>query len=88
MFKTRHNWTKFSDKFEVKKLSVQNLGVTEKKTYSFIKNVGEIQTTNLPKSMWGAIPSLKNKGLVEIFKKYTSYFRSRKKKFVKVIEKK
>ena len=72
----------------MKKLSVQNLGVTEKKTYSFIKNVGEIQTTNLPKSMWGAIPSLKNKGLVKIFKKYTSYFRSRKKKFVKVIEKK
>jgi len=69
-------------------LSVQNLGATEKKTYGFIKNVGEIQTTNLPKSMWGAIPSLKNKGLVEIFKKYTSYFRSRKKKFVKVIEKK
>lgn len=87
-FKTRPNWTKFSDNFEVKKLSVQNLGATEKKTYNFIKNAGEIQTTNLPKSMWGAIPSLKNKGLLEIFKRYTSYFRSRKKKFVKVTEKK
>jgi len=63
---------------------MQNLGEMEKKTYSFIKNTGEIQTTNLPKEMWGAIPSLKNMGLIEIFKKYTSYFRSRKKKFVKV----
>ncbi|MFZ7138501.1 MAG: hypothetical protein ACOWW1_08810 [archaeon] len=65
-------------------MNVQDLGETEKKTYNFIKNTGEIQTTNLPKSMWGAIPSLKNKGLVEIFKKYTSYFKSRKKKFVRV----
>ncbi len=69
-------------------MNVQNLGEMEQKTYSFIKNVGEIQTTNLPKQMWGTIPNLKNKGLIELFKKYTSYFRSRKKKFVKVIEKK
>ena len=69
-------------------MSVQKLGVVEKKTYTFIKNASVIQTTNLPKSMWGAIPSQKNKGLIEIFKEYTSYFRSRKKKFVKLIEKK
>jgi hypothetical protein len=56
----------------------------ENKTYEFIKKTGEIQTTNLPKRMWGALPSLKNKGLIEVFKKYTSYFRSRKKKFVKI----
>ena len=65
-------------------MNVQNLGEMEQKTYSFIKNVGEIQTTNLPKQMWGAIPNLKNMGLVEVFKKYTSYFKSRKKKFVKI----
>jgi hypothetical protein len=80
----RPDFDQFSDIFEVKKLNVQNLGETEKKTYSFIKNAGEVQTTNLPKQMWGAVPSLKNKGLIEIFKKYTSYFRSRKKKFVRV----
>jgi hypothetical protein len=34
--------------------------------------------------MWGAITNLQNLGLVEIFKKYTSYFKSRKKKFVKI----
>jgi hypothetical protein len=57
----------------------------EKKTYDYIKEVGEIQTTNLPnKRMWGTIPNLENKGLVEVYKKYTSYFRSRKKKFVKI----
>ena len=59
----------------------------EKQTYNYIKDVGEIQTTNLPnKRMWGTIPTLKNMGLVEVFKKYTSYFRSRKKKFVKIKE--
>jgi hypothetical protein len=66
---------------------MKELSVTEKKTYDFIKRTGEIQTTNLPKRMWGAIPNLKNMGLVEVFKKYTSYFKSRKKKFVKVTEK-
>ncbi|MDG6222792.1 MAG: hypothetical protein IAX21_04790 [Candidatus Bathyarchaeota archaeon] len=67
-------------------MNIQKLGKMEKKTYSFIKNSGEVQTTNLPKQMWGAIPTLKTKGLIEIFKKYTSYFKSRKKKFVRVRE--
>jgi uncharacterized membrane protein len=58
----------------------------EQKTYDFIKEVGEIQTTNLPNTrMWGVIPNLENMGLVEVFKKYTSYFRSRKKKFVRTV---
>jgi len=65
-------------------MSMRELSVIEKKTYDFIKDAGEIQTTNLPKRMWGAIPNLKNRELVEVFKKYTSYFRSRKKKFVKI----
>ena len=63
---------------------MKKLTKIETETYNFIKTVGEIQTTNLPnKRMWGAIPSLKNKGLVEVFKKYTSSFKSRKKKFVR-----
>ena len=65
-------------------IRMENLSEMEKRTYNFIKNVGEIQTTNLPKRMWGVIPNLKNKGLIEVFKKYTSYFRSRKKKFVRI----
>jgi hypothetical protein len=63
---------------------MRKLSEIEKETYDFIKEIGEIQTTNLPnKRMWGTIPNLENLGLVEVFKKYTSYFRSRKKKFVK-----
>ena len=65
-------------------MNIEELSVIEKKTYKLIKDAGEVQTTNLPKRMWGAIPNLKNRGLVEVFKKYTSYFRSRKKKFVKI----
>ena len=69
-------------------MKIRELTEIERKTYDFIKEVGEIQTTNLPdKRMWGAIPNLKNMGLVEVFKKYTSYFRSRKKKFVRIKEK-
>jgi hypothetical protein len=66
---------------------MRELTEIEKETYNFIKEVGEIQTTNLPnKRMWGAIPNLNNMGLVEVYKRYTSYFRSRKKKFVKIKE--
>jgi hypothetical protein len=65
---------------------MRELSEIEKETYDFIKEFGEIQNTNLPnKRMWGAIPNLENLGLVEVFKKYTNrYFRSRKKKFVKI----
>lgn len=66
---------------------MRELTEIERKTYDFVKEVGEIQTTNLPnKRMWGAIPNLRNMGLVEVYKKYTSYFRSRKKKFVIIKE--
>ena len=64
---------------------MRKLSETEKKTLDFIKDVVQIQTNNLPnKRMWGAIPNLENLGLVEVFKKYTSSFRSRKKKFVRI----
>jgi predicted transcriptional regulator len=64
---------------------MRELSEIEKKTFDYIKEVGEIQTTNLPdRRMWGAIPNLENLGLIEVFKKYTSYYRSRKKKFVKI----
>jgi hypothetical protein len=64
---------------------MRELTEIERKTYDFIKEVGEIQTTNLPdKRMWGTIPNLTTMGLVEVYKKYTSFYRSKKKKFVKI----
>ncbi len=66
-------------------VNLENLSKIERETLDFIKEAGEIQTRNLPNSrMYGAIPSLKNKGLVEVYKKYTSIFRRKKKKFVKL----
>ena len=66
---------------------MRKLSDIEKKTYEFIKEAGEIQTTNIPNGrMWGTIPNLVNLGLVEVFKKYTSFFRSRKKKFVRITD--
>ena len=57
----------------------------EKETYDLIVAVGEIQTRNLPdKRMMGALASLKRKGLVEIYKRYTSPFQRKKKKFARV----
>jgi hypothetical protein len=67
--------------------NMNKLSEIQKETYNYIKEVGQIQTTNLPdKRMWGTIPNLVEIGLVEIFKKYTSYFRKRKKKFVRIAQ--
>jgi len=66
------------------KAEERELSGMERKTYEFIKEVGEIQTKSLPdKRMVGAIATLKNKGLVEIYKRYTSTYRRKKKKFVR-----
>jgi len=57
----------------------------KKKTYETIREIGEIQITNLPdRRMIGAVSNLKAKGMVTIFRKYTSRFHKRKKKFAKV----
>jgi hypothetical protein len=64
---------------------MRELSQIEKKTYNFIKDAGEIQTTNIrDKHMCGAVVSLRNMGLVEVFKKYTGYYRESKKNFVKI----
>ncbi len=65
-------------------MALEDLSELERKTYEIIKEAGEIQPKNLPDRMVGAVPNLKNKGLVEIYKKHTSLFRRKKKKFVKV----
>ena len=58
----------------------------EKKTYDYIKEQGELQISNIPKRMWGAIPNLKTAGLVETCKKPTAPWASKKHTFVKVVE--
>ena len=58
----------------------------EQKTYDFIKEQDGVQVSSLPKNMWGAIPSLKNVGLVETYKKSTAPWASKKHIFVKTIE--
>jgi hypothetical protein len=55
----------------------------EMEVYRFIKRNGEMLTTVLPTRMMGAVPNLKQKGLVEITKRSLSPFRPKKKKFVK-----
>jgi len=57
----------------------------EKEVYDFIKGRGEMLTSNIPMRMSGAIPNLKNKGAIEVFKKRTSRWTSHKKrKFVRI----
>jgi hypothetical protein len=58
----------------------------EKVVYSFIEERGELLTSNIPRKMMGAVPHLKNKGLVEVYKKTTTRWGSKKRKFVRVIE--
>lgn len=56
----------------------------EQEVYAFVKARGEILTTDMPRWMSGVIPNLKNKGVIEVFKKKTSRWASKKRKFVKV----
>lgn len=65
--------------------ALENLSELERKTYDFIKKAKEIQTRNITNHrMMGAISTLRTKGLVMVVKRYTSSFRKRKKKFVRV----
>jgi len=64
---------------------MKGLSDIEKKTYEYIQSVGEIMPRDVPDTrMVGAIASLKDKGLVEIYRKYTSISRRKKKKFVRI----
>jgi len=60
----------------------------EKQVYDFIKEHNEMIVSNVPKNMSGAIPNLKNAGLLETFRKPTSPWASKKQAFVKAINKK
>jgi hypothetical protein len=66
-------------------LSLEDLSRIERKTYDFIENKGEVRTRFLPdKKMIGAIANLKDMGLVEVYKRYTSRYQRKKKKFVRI----
>jgi hypothetical protein len=58
----------------------------EKKVCSFVKERGEVLICNIPSRMMGAVPSLKNRGLVEVYEKLTIPWASKKRSFVRVIE--
>lgn len=58
----------------------------EKRVYEFIKTHNEIIVSKVPKNMSGAIPKLKNAGLVKIFRKSMAQQSSKKKTFVKALE--
>ena len=58
----------------------------EKEVYAFIKAQGEVQISNLPRRMWGAIPKLRNAGQVKTYKRPTVLGASKKQTFVKAIE--
>ena len=64
---------------------MKELTPIEKRAYNFIKKVKEIQTNNIAdRQILGALSKLKNLGLVEVFKKRTSQYKNRKKKFVRI----
>jgi hypothetical protein len=60
----------------------------EKKVYYFIKEQNEMIVSNLPKKMSGAIPNLINAGLLKTLRKTVSPWASKKKTFVKAVNKK
>ena len=58
----------------------------EKQVYDFIKEKEEVLISSMPLRMKGAIPKLKNAGLVKIHKKYTVPWASKKQKIVTASE--
>lgn len=58
----------------------------EEEVYLFIKERGEVLTSNLPPRMMGVVPKLKNMGLVKVYKKLTTPRASKKRKYVRVTE--
>ena len=58
----------------------------EKEVYNFIRIKGESRISNIPKNMWGAIPKLKNAGLIKTYKKPTASWSSKKHTFVKALK--
>ena len=58
----------------------------EQQVYDYIKERGNLIVSDVPKNMRGAIPTLKNAGLVETFRKPVTQWASKKKTFVKALK--
>jgi hypothetical protein len=58
----------------------------EREVYELIKRSGEIITTDVPDKLGGAIPNLVNKGQVEVYKRRTSQWNQKERKFLRVRE--
>jgi hypothetical protein len=54
----------------------------ESEVLDFLKKRGDMLTTNIPPRMSGAIPNLRQKGFVDVYKRTTSRWASKKRKFV------
>ena len=63
-----------------------NLTTFEKTVLAFIEEHGELLTSDLPPRMMGAVPNLKNWGLVAVYKRRVTIWASKKRKFVRVIK--
>jgi hypothetical protein len=73
---------------EVSMLELENLTAAERATYALIAKAKDIRPRNLPnRRMIGAVSTLKDKGLIEIYRRYTSISRRKKKKFVRILPK-
>ena len=64
----------------------EKLTPLEKEVYELIKKSSELLTTDIPPRMRGAVPRLIEKGLVEAYKKSTSPWITKKRKYVKAKE--
>ena len=66
----------------------KKISALEQEVYNYIKERGELIISNVPRNMMGAIPSLKNAGLVETFRKPVTQWASKKKTFVRALKQK
>lgn len=60
------------------------LTTIEKEVYELIQKSGELLTTDVPANLRGAVPHLINKGLIEVYKRQTLPWTSKKRKFLRI----
>ena len=63
---------------------LESLSKVEREVYDLILRTGEVMVGDIPSKKAGAIPSLVNKGLVEIEKRKINYQTTKKSKFVRI----
>jgi len=63
---------------------LESLSKVEREVYDLILRTGEVMVGDIPSKKAGAIPSLVNKGLVEIEKRKINHQTTKKSKFVRI----